>query len=63
MDANLQFLLDRTGVSFPLAAQILRLLEQSGASQVEIITAMELVEKFRGFLKVSYVPDDHPANQ
>lgn len=58
MDAAIQDAIDDTGMCIPLAARILRLLAESGASQMEISTALDLVNHLRHHLRASLVPED-----
>jgi hypothetical protein len=59
---DLQDALERTGMCIPLATRILRLLGESGASQMEITTALNLVEHLRHHLKGSIVQAELAAS-
>ena len=56
--SDLENAVEQTGMCLPLAARILRLLADSGASQMEIITALGIVENLRHHLKATLVPAD-----
>jgi hypothetical protein len=56
VEGDLEQLVNRTGLSLPLAAQILRVIGNSGASQLEITVALNLVGHLRHLLETSQVP-------
>jgi hypothetical protein len=58
MDTDLDRAIEDTGLCIPLAARILRLLAESGASQIEIGTALELVSHLRHHLSASLVQEE-----
>lgn len=58
MDADLQRMIDVTGVSMPLAARIIGVVIDSGASQVEICTALSLVRTIIDLLPVPLVSEN-----
>lgn len=58
MEGEVQELVDRTGLCVPLAARIMRMIGESGASQLEISTALDLVSHLRHHIKTSIVPED-----
>ena len=60
MDRNpdIERLIDATGVSLPLAARIVSVVLDSGASHVEVSTALNLVQIVLGRLPITF---DHQA--
>lgn len=62
MDGDIEQLVNQTGMCVPLAAQIMRVLAESGASQIEISTALDLVNHLRHHIKGSLVPQDLAAS-
>lgn len=49
--------MDRTGVVIPLAARLFDVIAESGASQLEITTALGLVSHLRNVLPGQMLPD------
>lgn len=62
MQADIGDVIDDTGLCVPLAAQILRVIARSGATQMEIGTALNLVQHLRHHLKGSLVTEDLAAS-
>lgn len=56
MEGDVQQLIDQTGVSVPLAAQLFKVIADSGASQLEITVALNLVGHLRHLLDSSLIP-------
>ena len=50
-------MVDRTGVVIPLAARLLEVITESGASQLEITTALGVVSHLRNVLPGQILPD------
>lgn len=57
MDSDLQQLVDATGMTMPLAGRIVSVVLASGASQMEIRTALEIVDKVICLLPVPILAD------
>lgn len=57
MDSEVDELIDKTGLCVPLAARIVKLLAESGASQMEMSTALDIVNHLRQHLRGSLVPE------
>ena len=58
MDSDIERMVEATGVSMPLAARIVRLVLDSGASQIEIITALDLVRTVLSLLPAQVVAEN-----
>jgi len=56
MERAMEKAIDYTGMCLPLAAQIVNLLAESGASQVEMTAALNIADHLRSNLKASFVP-------
>lgn len=61
MDAAIQQMVDRTGLVVPLAARIINLLAESGASKMEMGLALELADKLRLIIPAALLPDQTEA--
>lgn len=54
MDSDIERMVEATGASLPLAARIVRLVLDSGASQTEVSAALRIVEIVLGRLPVTF---------
>jgi hypothetical protein len=54
MDADIKRLVDATGVSVPLAARIIAVIIDSGASHIEVSGALQIVNALKARLPISY---------
>ena len=64
MDANIDQLVTDTGVVIPLAARLLQVIKESGASKLELDIALGVVSRLAHLLPVTLVPDyaqAHPS--
>lgn len=53
MDSDIDRLIEATGASVPLAARIIGLIVESGASKLEVISALDIVKVTLPRLKIS----------
>jgi hypothetical protein len=66
MDSDLRTLIENTGVSLPLAARIIAFVLDSGASQLEVNVALDVVKSLLHLLPVPLIsenvgaPELHP---
>ena len=58
MQGDIQRVVEKTGLSMPLASQILNLIVDSGASHVEVQAALHVVNALLTLLPIEYVPGD-----
>jgi hypothetical protein len=63
MDTNIGRMVNATGVAVPLAAQLLMAIAESGASQLEITTALAMVDSLRSLLPGKTLPEYVEAPQ
>ena len=54
---DVQGLVDKTGMALPLAARIVALCAESGASNMEINAALDVARHLKEFLPTRHVPD------
>jgi hypothetical protein len=57
---DIERLIDATGASLPLAARIIGLIVESGASKLEVASALDVVRIALPRLKIS-LDQEHPA--
>jgi hypothetical protein len=57
MDGPIEKLVERTGVVIPLAARLLEVIADSGASQLEITIALSVVGQLRNALPGRQLPE------
>jgi hypothetical protein len=62
MEADVGALVNETGLCVPLAAQLMAVISRSGATQMEIDTALNLVQHLRHHLKGSLVNEELAAS-
>ena len=55
MDRDIERMVEATGVSLPLAARMVSLVLDSGASQIEVATALEIVRSILSLLPAELV--------
>jgi hypothetical protein len=58
MDSDIERMIEATGVSMPIAARIVSLVIDSGASQIEILTALDLVRTVLSLLPVPVLAEN-----
>jgi|CZKX01.1.fsa_nt_gi hypothetical protein len=58
MDGALDKLVAHTGVAVPLAADIIKVILESGASQIEIGIALNVADQLRHLLPVALVSEN-----
>lgn len=61
MDALLDELVTATGVTIPLVARIMKVISESGASQIEISCALNMVGDLHQLLPVPNIADNLTA--
>jgi hypothetical protein len=57
MESDLAAMVDKTGLVLPLAARLLTVIAESGASQLEISAALSVVGVVRSLLPGRELPD------